>query len=299
MTAANDQAEPIWKGLISWQFVCAIVAIAAFFFTIVNPDKLAATGSSKADGAVDIKLSTEGVLDDVARDSASRDLAAGKAAEAIAQADRELKADPYSVRALMAVGNVYCEAPDGDKVKGFNCLRKSVALCPQSRYVRWNYARHLAKSKEPKDLDEAVNQYEILDRTVSSEWTPPRIELADLYLAKNETAKAVDTMKKVMQNDTKNGAAQERLGLAMARDNDDKEGFEEFSKGFAIRQMGNNLLELTAYLAKYDNDKNKAEAALQKEIKDNPQSQESIMLLGELYMSENKTQAAKDLLSTN
>jgi Tfp pilus assembly protein PilF len=292
----NDKPVPFWKGIISWQVPAAILAVAAFVFTIVNPDKVPAAGPGQADRAVrDLSLLSEGVLEDVNKTKAMTLLASGKNGAAIDQADKEVKAHPYTVRTLMVAGDVYCDAPDADKTKGLAYLRKSVALCPQSRYVRINFARHLAKAKK---FEEAIAQYELLDKSASEEWTPARIELADLYLVKNETAKAVDLLKKVMQNDTKNGAAQERLGLSMARNNDDKEGFEEFSKGFAIRQMQNHLPELSSYLTRYDNSKSKAESALQKEVKDNPESQDNIILLGELYLSENKTQAAKDLLST-
>ena len=300
---AVEDKEPIWKGIVSWQVGLAIVAVTLYFVTIINPDKVPSVAPNRPVGAVDdLTLLSESVLDDMNKREPQKLLAAGKKDAALSAAEKEVKAHPYDVRSLMSAGNCYCDAAgDGAKdaggiEKGIAYLRKSVALCPQSRYVRLNVARHLVKANK---LEDAVTQYELLDKSTSEEWTAPRIELAELYLTKNETAKAVDELRKVMQNDTKNGAAQERLGLAMARNNDDKEGFEEFNKGYAIRQMNNQLWELNAYVGRFGNDKGKAEEDLQKLVKDNPENRDYIILLGELYLSENKTQAAKDLLATN
>jgi hypothetical protein len=102
-----------------------------------------------------------------------------------------------------------------------------------------------------------------------------------------------------MQNDTTNGATQELLGLAMARNNDDQEGFQEFSKGFAVRKVQNDLTELNAYLAKYNNSKSNAETNLSKDVKEDPENQSKEILLMELLLLENKTKAAKDLLQMN
>ena len=292
----SEQNEPIWKGILSWQVGLALVAVALYFFTIVNPDKVPNQPTSPSDRSVeDLSLMTEPLLAEVSNSEPEKLLAGGKDKAAIAAADKDIKAKPYDVRTLMSAGNVYCDAPDANHDKGLQYLRKSVALCPQSRYVRLNFARHLARLRKTED---AIAQYELLDRSASDAWSAPRIELADLYIVENEFDKAVEELRKVMQNDTKNGAAQERLGLAMARNNDDKEGFEEFSKGFALRQVADQLTELNAYLARFDNDKAKAEADLQKAIKDNPENRDNIVLLGELFLSENKTQAAKELLAT-
>jgi tetratricopeptide (TPR) repeat protein len=295
VTAAYEKNEPIWKGFVSGQAGFAVLSLAGFLFTIINPDKVP-SNAAPADRVVkDLNLVTEAVLEDVKNKAPMKLLTAGKNLDAIAAAEKQSKARPWDIKTMMVAGDVYCEAPEGDKDKGLSLLKKSVAMCPESRYIRINYARHLAAANK---LDEAVTQYELLDKSTTEEWTPMRIELANVYLAKSEFAKAVDTLKKVMQNDTKNGAAQELLGLAMARNNDD-EGFEEFSKGFAVRKVQNQLTELNDYLAKHNNSKSASEASLTKEVKENPENQSNVILLGELLLLENKTKAAKDLLATN
>jgi len=297
VTAAYEKNEPFWKGLLSWQAGFAVISLVGFLFTIVNPDKVPSTGPSSTDRvAKDLNLVSESVLDDVKKKAPMKLLAQGNYADAIAAADKQLKARPWDVKTLMAVGDVYCEAPKGDKDKGLTILKKSVAMCPESRYIRINYASHLAAANE---LDDSVAQYELLDKSASEEWTPMRVELANVYLAKNEFSKAVDTLKKAMQNDTTNGATQELLGLAMARNNDDQEGFQEFSKGFAVRKVQNDLTELNAYLAKYNNSKSNAETNLSKDVKEDPENQSKEILLMELLLLENKTKAAKDLLQMN
>ena len=297
MTAAYEKNEPFWKGLLSWQAGFAVISLVGFLFTIVNPDKVPSTGPGSTDRvAKDLNLVSESVLDDVKKKAPMKLLAQGNYADAIAAADKQLKARPWDVKTLMAVGDVYCEAPKGDKDKGLTILKKSVAMCPESRYIRINYARHLAAANK---LDDSVAQYELLDKSASEEWTPMRVELANVYLAKNEFSKAVDTLKKAMQNDTTNGATQELLGLAMARNNDDQEGFQEFSKGFAVRKVQNDLTELNAYLAKYNNSKSNAETNLSKDVKEEPENQSKEILLMELLLLENKTKAAKDLLQMN
>jgi predicted Zn-dependent protease len=296
VTAAYEKNEPFWKGFVSWQAGFAVLSLVGFLFTIVNPDMVPSNAGPTNRVEKDLNLVTEAVLDDVKGTAPMKLLAEGNYNGAIAAADGQLKATPWDVKTMMVVGDVYCEAPKGDKDKGLSLLKKSVAMCPESRYIRINYARHLTAANK---LDEAVTQYELLDKSTTEEWTPMRIELANVYLAKSEFSKAVDTLKKVMQNDTKNGAAQELLGFAMARNNDDDEGFEEFSKGFAVRKVQNQLTELNGYLAQNNNSNSDAEANLTKEVKENPENQYRVILLGELLLLENKTKAAKDLLATN
>lgn len=297
MTATLEQNEPFWKGFVSWQAGFAALTLVGFLFTIVNPDSTPSVGPGPTDRAVkDLNLLTESVLDDVKKKTPMKLLSEGSYDEALSSADKQLKARPWDVKTLMAVGDVYCEAPKGNKDKGLVLLKKSVAMCPESRYIRINYARHLNAANK---LDDAVTQYELLDKSASEEWTPMRVELANVYLAKNEFSKAVDTLKKVMQNDTKNGAAQELLGLAMARNNDEQEGFEEFSKGFAIRKMQHELTDLDAYIASHHDSRSESEKSLTSELKEDPENQSKVILLGELLLLENKPKAAKDLLATN
>ncbi len=296
MTAAYEKNEPFWKGFVSWQAGFAVLSLVGFLFTIVNPDKVPSNAGPTDRVVKDLNLVTGAVLEEVKKKTPIKLLAEGNYDAAIAAADKQSKARPWDVKTMMAAGDVYCEAPKGDKEKGLNLLKKSVAMCPESRYIRINYARHLAQANK---LDEAVTQYELLDKSTTEGWTPMRIELANIYLAKSEFTKAVDTLKKVMQNDTKNGAAQELLGLAMARNNDDDEGFEEFSKGFAVRKVQNQLTELNDYLAQHNGSKSASETSLTREVKDTPEDQSKVILLGELLLLENKTKAAKDLLATN
>jgi predicted Zn-dependent protease len=283
--AINQPPEPLWKGLWSLQMGAAVIGSVFFWLTIQNSDRLPDKVPS---AGVDATLSQPAVLDDVEKSEPMKLLKQGKSQEALTAASQLMTQKPYDVRALMVAGDVISTA--GDKGQGITLLRKSTFLCPQSRYVRLNYARYLAKTDR---LEEATSQYEQLCSKYPADWTTPRIELADIYLKLNSLDKAKDKLKEVVNSDTKNGAARKLLGITMA--NEGKEGFEEFLKGCALEQLqGGMPPDLKAYVK--SGSLQKAEGSLKSEVAAKPEEVQPLVLLGELYLTTNRVQDAKSLI---
>ncbi len=284
--AINQPPEPIWKGLLSPHIALAVVAGIVFWFSIQSPDRL--PSPDKAPGAgVDASLSQPAVLDDIEKSEPMKLLKQGKNPEALAAANQLISEKPYDVRALMIAGDVIATA--GDKAHGIDLLRKTTFLSPQSRYVRLNYARYLAKTER---YEEATSQYEQLCK-YSDSWTIPRLELAEIYKTLGSLDKAKEKLKEVVSADTKDGAARKLLGITMA--NEGKEGFEEFLKGCALEQLQGLPPDLKAYVTKAGSAL-KAEGLLKTEVAAKPEDPTPLMLLGELYLNTNRVQDAKSLI---
>jgi tetratricopeptide (TPR) repeat protein len=283
--AINQPPEPLWKGLFSFQVAAAVAGSVFFWLTIQTPDRLPAT--NKLPPAGDATLFQPAVLEDVEKSEPMKLLKQGKSQEALTAASQLMTQKPYDVRALMIAGDVIATA--GDKGQGITLLRKSTYLCAESRYVRLNYARYLAKTDR---LEEATSQYEQLCSKYPSDWTTPRVELADIYLKLNSLDKAKDKLKEVVNADTKNGAARKLLGITMA--NEGKEGFEEFLKGCALEQLQGMPPDLKAYVK--SGSLQKAEGSLKSEVAAKPEEVQPLLLLGELYLTTNRVQDAKSLI---
>ncbi len=297
MAGEINRPEPIWKGLFSVPVGVAILAACGFWFTTNNPDNLSTQTPNQADKETNNRLNSELLFEDVAKTEAAKLFAAGKNSEAIQEANQELSKSPFDVVTLVACGNVLVQAGDkAQQAEGLKHLLKSIYLCPQSRYVRLNYARQLVHAKRFKE-NEAPAQYKLL-MAKSPGWTTPFSELGDLYLETNDPQKAVEQFEHVTQNDTNNGTAQKKLGLAMAAADDanEKAGFEEFIKGYTIEQKQGIPADLAAYLKRFGDDKAKAEETLKKEAGNDFAHPDKLVLLGELYASENKLHLAKELL---
>src|SRR5471030_944205 len=88
----KDQAEPIWKGFLSWQVGLALLAVGGYFLTIVYPDKVPSIGPSQSDRSVtDLNLLSESVLDDFYKTEAGKLVAAGRYDDAVVQAEKAVK----------------------------------------------------------------------------------------------------------------------------------------------------------------------------------------------------------------
>ena len=263
----------------------AILAATFFWLTIPNPG---GSPIAKVGGAVDPTLAEPAVLDDVEKSEPMKLLKAGKTQEALTAANQLLNKNHFDVRALMIAGDVIVTA--GDKAQGIILLRKSTFLSGQARYVCLNYARYWRKTER---YEEATEQYELLCTKYPVAWTAPRLELADIYLKLNNNDKAKEKLKEVVNADTKNGAARKLLGITMAGEG--KEGFEEFLKGCALEQLQGVSPDLKAYM-KGGGNFAKAEAQLKSEIAAKPEEVQPLLLLGKLYLINDRVQDAKQLI---
>ncbi|MBP7862932.1 hypothetical protein KA183_14700 [bacterium] len=238
------------KELLCPQLLAALIAGGLFAYTVVKPISVpvksrgvAPQTSNKEEPKVVVKedptLSTDKLLKEIAATEPLKSYEAGKVTAATADAwviaDR--KSDRENVRKLMAAGNVLTNTGNiRDAWKGFALLERSQALAPENKWVRLNYARQLFKRGLIK---ESIQQYEdLLKLTEESDpnWVEPRLELADVYLAEEQTKLAIKLYEDGLKIKHDDPRIIKRIGIAKAVSGDQKKGYDEFIKGCNLEQ---------------------------------------------------------------
>jgi tetratricopeptide (TPR) repeat protein len=307
------------------------VAISAIVFTLTikRSSNVSIIGGNLSPTTVaqDASINTATILQDVANMEPSRLLALGKIDEAVGEAMKELKANPNDFRTIMCAGNVLSQS--GDKQRGIQLLRQTVGLSSQSRYVRLNFARHLATAGQ---YNEAFKQYEYLCDSFAKEWLEPRNELVQLCIQNNKPAVAAQQQKIILDVALEMGqddnATRRAYALSLARSGKADEGFAQYSKACAdkkeeqpyaasckevLEQYGNSqrkaiselrddielrqkqikprltMIELLLYLGRYQDARDSANAALKLEPK-NPYLYE---LIAEVNLKLDNKEAAQ------
>jgi Tfp pilus assembly protein PilF len=137
----------------------------------------------------DVLINSAQVLTEVDSMEPSKLLAQGNIDDAVGEANRELSERPSDLRTIICAGNILSQY--GDKEKGFQLLRKSVDLAPQSCFILLNYGRRLASAGR---TNEAVNQYLALCKNFPNQ-IEPHFELANIYMYTDKPQLAAEQYK--------------------------------------------------------------------------------------------------------
>ncbi len=295
-TTSSNQAVTAGEKPSFWRIVAhvsivsvvTLLSVALFYVTIIKPDSVSMVNPEKVQ---DQSIVGEQILKDVAEMSPNKllevqDDTAKNAALSL------LKDKPYDLKVLMCAGNVLCQT--GEEAKGLALLKKSVYLAPESRYVRLNYARRLAAAKQ---YPEAIAQYQRLEQAFPSGWPLPQIELARLYMDKDDFVNAESQYRKISRDDPSNGAMLKQLGVAMACAGDTKVGYEEFLEGIATERKSAHMDPgLKEVLDRSHGDYEKAIDSLKAQISRTPKEEYFRLLLAQLQSSMGKQQGALNTL---
>ena len=216
-------------GSIIMQTLIFLMVCLFFAVSIKSPENtslIPTVGTVKpANVTTDLSVNSRVVLDDVAKMEPSKLLEAGKIDEAIGEAHSELKAHPNDFRTVMCAGNILSQV--GDKDRGFELLKESVNLAPESRYVRLNYASRLNNAGRK---EEAIQQYAILCDKFPKDWFEPHFELSRLYMASDKPNEAIVQQRIVLEDQPDNPIVRQDMALCLAAAGKEYEAFEEFSK---------------------------------------------------------------------
>jgi len=226
---ADNKIKALFNATTVPPMVFALIAIIAFGFTLKRSTVVPALPTVLAPTKDNQKMYTLLILEDVANMEPSKLLAAGQVDEAIGQANKEMQEKPNDLETIMCVGNVLSEK--GDKQRGLELLKQTCVLAKDSRYVRINYARHLALAGRP---DDAIKEYEYLCKTTAKQWLDPRVELAAIYVQRGKATEAANLHKAILEFDPENIAVKRAYCFSMARTGQEDAGFESFSKLCAL-----------------------------------------------------------------
>jgi len=239
------------KELLCPQLLAALVAGGLFAYTVVKPITVPVKSRSVAPQASTTKevpkvvvkedptLDTDKLLKEVSNTEPLKSYEAGKVAKATGDAWNvaDNRKDRDNVRKLMAAGNVLTNTGNiRDAWKGFVLLERSEALAPQNKWVRLNYARQLFKRGLIK---ESIQQYEDLlklTEETDANWVEPKLELADVYLAEEQTKLAIKLYEDCLKVKHEDPRIIKRIGVAMAVAGDQKKGYDQFIKGCNLEQ---------------------------------------------------------------
>lgn len=229
-TVEPKNAKGLPLSSIIMQALIFIMAAVFFAVSVKRPDNTSlipavGTAIKPINVADDLSVNSRVVLDDVAKMEPSKLLEQGKIDEAIGEARSELKAHPNDFRTVMCAGNILSQV--GDKDHGFELLKESVNLAPESRYVRLNYASRLAAAGRK---EEAIQQYAILCDKFPKEWFEPHFELSRLYMAAGKPNEAIVQQKIVLDDQPDNPLIRQDMAVCLAASGKEDEAFEEFSK---------------------------------------------------------------------
>lgn len=250
MSMEDGNKVNLVKELLCPQLLAALVAGGLFAYTVVKPitapvkSRAVASQAAKEEEVKEVvqedpTLNTDKLLKEVAALEPMKLYGAGKVDKATGEAwtVADSKANRQNVRLLMAAGNVLTNTGNiRDAWKGFALLERSQALAPKNKWVRLNYARQLFKRGLVK---ESIQQYEdLLKLTEESDpnWVEPRLELADIYLAEEQTKHAIKLYQDCLKIKHEDPRIIKRIGIAMAVSGDQRKGYDEFLKGCNLEQ---------------------------------------------------------------
>lgn len=292
----QDGSEHHWKGLLI-PAVIAVICGAVFCVIIFQPQKASIVSAGRSATVSDLTLATPAVLDEVEAMDPMKLLREAQSTnqstdEAVGAARHLIDKDNYNVRYLMCAGNVFTSIPDNAQLKeeGFGKLRLATQLCPESKFVRLNYARALVRAQR---YEEAIVEYENVVKLQHD--IGPSLELAQLYMSNGDEDKAIKVLQGVLEKDSGNTPGRKLLGVALARNHDEKGGFEEYLKAFAQELMSGYPDDARALVEKNNGSLSKAVLEERSLAKDKP-TPANRLALAELLIFQNQYSEAKSIL---
>lgn len=282
--------EPIVKAFLSWQCLAAAVCMY-FFWTTITAYDAERKSPDGGKGGVHQQSIGDGPEVIVQANQMKPVLLAkeNKAAEAMQAADDLVRKKSHDVLTIIAAGNAHFLS--GAKDNGLRLLKKSVALAPRNRYVRFNYAERLA---EAGNYDEAINQYGLLSKSFPK-WDEPHLRTADIYLKQDRNADAATALAAVLQLDENNSQARKMRGLALARSGQTMKGMDEYVLGVNM-EMQHGLPESLKGLVADWGTVDRTIYEMTQQVNNRPDDYMPKLRLAQLYAYTGNPREAKDHL---
>ncbi|CAN5609474.1 hypothetical protein BH11CYA1_BH11CYA1_40030 [soil metagenome] len=242
----------------------------------------------------DRSIAAEAVIAEINKLEPMKLLSHGEVGPAVESAKALVAKKPNDVRALMCAGMVLVEGGNkAEKELGIGYCNKAFEAAKYSAYIRLLYGRQLAIMHRD---DDAIAVYEKIIELFPSTWSTPHKELANLYMRTNSSAKAVTELTALLKSDNSDPGVQRELGLALAQDGKQQEGFEEFQKGFTREKdlLGypyavKDIVESHAGIV------SSALKDTEKRYQKNPQDLKTLLTLARLYIASNRFKDARDI----
>jgi predicted Zn-dependent protease len=287
----KEVKEEMLTGMTTPQTIVALVCLLGFALTLDRPGHvLFAAGNAYGNAHSDLWVNSAQVLIDVDNLEPAKLLAQGNIDDAIGEASKEVNEHPTDIRTVICAGNILSQY--GDKQKGFQLLRKSIDLAPQSRYVLLNYARRLAAGDRS---GEAIDQYLILCKNYPKQ-IEPHFELANIYMNSGKPKLAAEQYKSILAMNPGYTLVKKDYALALAASGNEKEGFQGFVDACSVgKDEASYAATAKALLQSNGNSARKAIGDMRIEVATRPKRIGPRITYAQLLLYLGKEKDAKDV----
>jgi len=274
------------EAFLSLPVFLALMAMAAFYFTISVPDKAALMG---------IGVETQN-LSDVDVLKTAHNLKPWKLMEkrdlmgAVQAVQAMINASPNDLAAVYCAAMVY--KTSGNVNDAFNQMRRALALAPRNNDLRLEYAKMLLESGR---FDEAVSQYHLVIKQ-SPKAVGPRMELSHIFLNADRPADAVKELTELIEIAPSNASAHKIRGIAMARSGRAQEGMDEYLNGIVTEHGVGQPEAVKLIMGAYGDDIDKDKYKLQQQAEQNPDDAMPKLRLAEICLYADQPAEAKTYL---
>ncbi|MBX9720571.1 MAG: tetratricopeptide repeat protein [Candidatus Obscuribacterales bacterium] len=285
MQRAEYKTESPLQALMSLQVMLALAAMAGFYFTVATPDRAVLSGNAPEKAG----QNTKEVLLEAQKMKPFTLMEHHEMSKAVQSARDLLAANPNDVATTYCAAVVYFAA--GLKDESAMQMKRALALAPQNRELRLNYARQLAETGK---MDESVTQYKLVI-SQAPKLTGPRMDLAQIYLAAgkpDDAAKELTDLLVVAPNDS---SAHKALGIALARAGQAQEGLEEYMSG-TLAENGSGQPQAVKFILGAFGDIDKAKYDLEQQALRRPDDPMPKLRLAEIYLYVGHPEDAKQYL---
>ena len=284
----TERGQSLISGILSIQSLLAIFAMVLFGMSIAHPDKATIIASS-APVKPGIDINSYEVIKEARKMKAYKLMEKHNLTGAVTELNKMMESSPNDVP------TIYCSAvvllKTGSKDRGFAQMKRALAMAPQNKELRLEYARFLV---EQAMTDDAVVQYHMVINQ-APKMGDARMELAQLFLSLEKNDDAVHELEELVKVYPNNALAHKVLGVALARAGKPQEGLDEYIAGINAESMGGQPEAVKFIVSSWGNI-DKAKYSLEQEANRNPDDALPKLRLAEIALYNGDVQTAKSYL---
>lgn len=284
----TERGQSVITGLISLQSLFAIFAMILFALSIAHPDKATIIANS-APVKPGVDINSYEVIKEARKMKAYKLIEKHDLTGAVTEITKNLEASPNDVPTIYCAAVVLLKT--GSKDRGFTQMKKALAMAPQNKELRLEYARFLA---EQGMTDDAVLQYHMVINQ-APKMGDARMELAQLFLSLEKNDDAVRELEELVKVYPNNALAHKVLGIALARAGKPQEGLDEYIAGINAESVGGQPEAVKFIVSSWGNI-DKAKYSLEQDANRNPDDALPKIRLAEIALYNGNTETAKTYL---
>lgn len=285
MQSVNRPESPL-KALFSVQVLLAVVAVIAYYSTIIVPDRALLLEISPEEKP---GINSGEVIKEAKQLKPWKLLERNNLVGAVQEAQGMLRARPNDVAASYCAAMVFKRS--GNINDAYTQMRIALNLAPRNNELRLEYARMLLDTGK---VDDSIAQFKQVIHQ-SPKAIAPRMELAQVYLNSDRPADCATELEALLQQFPNNVIAHKLRGIALARSGRAQDGMDEYLAG-TVTEHGEGHSQAVNLLLGFYGDLDKAKYALEQQSERSPDDPIAKLHLAEICLYADKPADAKNYL---